>query len=86
MPAAERDDINLNGARNVGDAAVANKVRRFVYSSSYAAYDQYLLRGQANVTHRELENIGIHELNDRGTRSSTKTRGMSTKVTCVAGS
>lgn len=50
MPAAERDDINLNGTRNVAEAAVANRVKRFVYSSSDAAYDQFLLRGQTNVT------------------------------------
>jgi nucleoside-diphosphate-sugar epimerase len=50
MPATERNDINLNGTRNVAEAAVANKVKRLVYSSSDAAYDQYLLRGQSNVT------------------------------------
>ncbi len=50
MSAKERDDININGAHNVAWAAVANKVRRFVYSSSDAAYDQYSLRGQSNVT------------------------------------
>lgn len=50
MSPTERDDINLNGTRNVAEAAVANRVRRFVYSSSDAAYDQYLLRGQTNVT------------------------------------
>jgi UDP-glucose 4-epimerase len=50
MPAADRDDINVNGTRNVAEAAVANRVKRFVYSSSDAAYDQFLLRGQSNVT------------------------------------
>jgi len=50
MPAKERDDININGARNMARAAVANRVRRFIYSSSDAAYDQHLLRGQSNVT------------------------------------
>ena len=50
MSAAERDDINLNGTRNMARAAVANRVKRFVYSSSDAAYDQFLLRGQTNVT------------------------------------
>jgi len=50
MSAAERNDINLNGTRNVAEAAAANRVRRFVYSSSDAAYDQYLLRGQTNVS------------------------------------
>ena len=50
MSAAERNDINLNGTRNVAEAAVANRVQRFVYSSSDAAYDQYQLRGQTNMT------------------------------------
>ena len=45
MPAAERDDINFNGTRNVAEAAVTNKVRRFVYSSSVAAYDVNMARG-----------------------------------------
>ena len=50
MSATERDDINVNGTRNVAEAAVANRVKRFVYSSSDAAYDQFQLRGQTNVT------------------------------------
>lgn len=50
MSATERDDINVNGTRNVAEAAVAKRVKRFVYSSSDAAYDQFLLRGQTNVT------------------------------------
>jgi nucleoside-diphosphate-sugar epimerase len=50
MSATERDDINVNGTRNVATAAVANRVKRLVYSSSDAAYDQFLLRGQTNVT------------------------------------
>ena len=39
MPAEVRDDINLNGVRNVAKAAVANGVRRFVHASSNSAYD-----------------------------------------------
>jgi len=50
MSASERDDININGTGNVARAALANRVQRFVYSSSDAAYDQYQLRGQTNVT------------------------------------
>lgn len=50
MPAAERDDVNLHGTVNVARAAVAGQVRRFVYSSSDAAYDQHLLKGRSGVT------------------------------------
>jgi UDP-glucose 4-epimerase len=50
MPASERDDINLNGVRNVARAALANKVRRFVHASSMAAYDPLLARGKTDVT------------------------------------
>ncbi len=39
MPAAVRDDINFNGARNVAQAAVKNRVRGFLHASSVAAYD-----------------------------------------------
>jgi len=49
MSQRTRDDINVNGSRNMANAAVANRVRRFVYSSSFAAYDPHLLRGQTNV-------------------------------------
>jgi len=34
MSATERDDINVNGTRNVAEAAVASRVKRFVYSIS----------------------------------------------------
>jgi len=50
MPATVRDDLNLNGARNVARAAAANKVRRFIHASSMAAYDPYLVRGETGVT------------------------------------
>ena len=50
MPMAERDDINLNGVRNVAQGAVASKVRRFVHTSSIAAYDREAVRGRENVT------------------------------------
>ncbi len=50
MPAADRDDINLNGADNVAAAAVRNGVRRFIHTSSMAVYDPRLARGQSNVT------------------------------------
>jgi nucleoside-diphosphate-sugar epimerase len=50
MTAEERDDINLNGVRNVAQAALANKVRHFIHTSSMAAYDPKLASGQSNVT------------------------------------
>jgi len=49
MSAAERDDINLSGARNVAQAAIANKVKRFVHASSVAAYDTEAVQGKENV-------------------------------------
>jgi UDP-glucose 4-epimerase len=49
MPARVRDDINLNGVRNVAQAAAANHVRRFVHASSIAAYDLDLMRGQSDT-------------------------------------
>jgi nucleoside-diphosphate-sugar epimerase len=50
MRASERDDINLNGVRNVAQAALAHKVRRFVHASSMAAYDPALAQGKTGVT------------------------------------
>jgi UDP-glucose 4-epimerase len=50
MPANERDDINLNGTRNVAQAALASKVSRFVHASSMAVYDPILARGKTDVT------------------------------------
>jgi nucleoside-diphosphate-sugar epimerase len=49
MPVAERDDINLNGVRNVAKAALANGVKRFIHTSSMAAYDPIKARGQSDV-------------------------------------
>lgn len=50
MSVQERDDINLNGVRNVAKAALANKVSRFIHTSSLAAYDPMLARGKVNIT------------------------------------
>lgn len=50
MSARERDDINLNGLRNVAEAARQNKVERFIHASSMAAYDPDLGREQSQVT------------------------------------
>jgi nucleoside-diphosphate-sugar epimerase len=49
MPASERDDINLNGLRNVAQAALTRKVRRFIHTSSMAAYDPSLAQGKTGV-------------------------------------
>jgi UDP-glucose 4-epimerase len=46
MPAATRDDICLNGTRNVANAAIGNRVQRFLYASSVAAYDPLLMTGK----------------------------------------
>lgn len=50
MPAKERDDINFNGIRNMAQAALANKVSRFVHTSSMAAYNPELGRGKSDVS------------------------------------
>lgn len=50
MPARVRDDINLNGTRNVARAALASGVRRFVHASSMAVYDPHRARGQSDIT------------------------------------
>jgi UDP-glucose 4-epimerase len=50
MPARERDDVNLNGVRNVAKAALASNVSRFIDASSMAVYDPNLVRGQTDVT------------------------------------
>lgn len=50
MSAQERDDINLNGVKNVALAARANGVRRFVHTSSMAAYDPDLARGKTGIS------------------------------------
>jgi UDP-glucose 4-epimerase len=49
MPASERDDINHNGVRNVAQAALAHKARRFIHASSMAVYDPALARGKTGV-------------------------------------
>jgi UDP-glucose 4-epimerase len=49
MPATVRDDINLNGTRNVAQAARTGGVRRFLHASSMAVYDPHLARGQSGV-------------------------------------
>jgi len=49
MPAHTRTDICVNGACNVANAAVSNRVRRFVYASSVAVYGGALTRGQSGV-------------------------------------
>jgi UDP-glucose 4-epimerase len=50
MPAAVRDDINLNGIRNVAQAAVTNQVGRLIHTSSVAACDPHLVGGKMDVT------------------------------------
>lgn len=50
MTAAERDDINLNGTRNVAQSAVVNGVRRLIHASSTAAYDPFQMARQTNLT------------------------------------
>ena len=50
MSRQERDDINLNGSRNVARCAVAAGVRRFVHTSSMAVYDPHLARGATGIT------------------------------------
>jgi UDP-glucose 4-epimerase len=56
MPRAVRDDINLNGARNVAQAAVAAGVERVLHASSVLAYDPARARGRERIT--EAEPIG----------------------------
>jgi nucleoside-diphosphate-sugar epimerase len=50
MDPRERDDINLNGVRNVARAAVAAKVRKFLHTSSNFAYDPILVKGKSGIT------------------------------------
>ena len=49
MPAQVRDDINFKGTRNVAEAAIKNRVQRFIYASSIAAYDFTLIPGKNSV-------------------------------------
>lgn len=46
MPESVRDDINYNGIRNVAQAAIKNRVHRFVHTSSVAAYDNDYMLGK----------------------------------------
>lgn len=50
MPVQERDDVNLEGTRNVARAASANRIRRFIHASSMAVYDPGQLRGKSGIT------------------------------------
>jgi len=50
MPAKERDDINLNGTRNVAQAARKAGIRHFIHVSSMAVYDPYRARGTSDIT------------------------------------
>ena len=50
MSAEERNDINLNGIRNVAQAAVANKVRHVIHTSSAAAYELEKTAGKEGIT------------------------------------
>jgi nucleoside-diphosphate-sugar epimerase len=50
IPESVRDDINLNGIRNVAQAAVNNQVQRFIHLSSVAAYDPIRVVNQTNVS------------------------------------
>lgn len=49
IPESVRDDINLNGIRNVAKATVSNQVQRFIHLSSVAAYDPPQVVNQMNV-------------------------------------
>ncbi len=59
MPSRERDDINLNGTRNVAQAALYSGVRRFLHASSMAAYDRRQVRGRSGVT--EESQLGLDD-------------------------
>lgn len=50
MPVTLRDDINLNGVRNVAQAAIAANARRFIQASSIAAYDPEQAPGRDALT------------------------------------
>ncbi len=49
MPAKERDDINLNGSRNVAGAALAAGIPRFLHVSSMAVYDPHRAKGVSGI-------------------------------------
>jgi UDP-glucose 4-epimerase len=50
MSVNERDDINFNGIRNMAQAVLANKISRFVHTSSMAAYDPEMGRGKSDIS------------------------------------
>lgn len=50
MSAAERDSVNLEGTRNVAEAALRLRVPRFIHASSMAVYDPVQARGQSQIT------------------------------------
>ena len=50
MTAAHRDSVNYDGTRRVAEAARRNGVKRFLHTSSMAAYDPIRGRGASNVT------------------------------------
>ena len=50
MSAEERDDVNLNGTRNVARAALANRIPRFLHASSMAVYDPVQALGKSDIT------------------------------------
>jgi len=83
MSAAERDDINFNGTRNVAQAAVANRVRRFVYSSSTAAYDVNRGRGHSGTT--EDSPLGKGDSSSYYANSKAVIERMLTEIVAKAG-
>ena len=50
MPEEVRDDINLNGTRNIAQAAVKNRVRGFLQASSVTAYDHTQVQGKEDLS------------------------------------
>jgi nucleoside-diphosphate-sugar epimerase len=50
MSARHRDSVNYDGMRQVAAAARRNGVKRFIHTSSMAAYDPARGRGQSDVT------------------------------------
>jgi len=71
MPVSERDDININGVKNVARAALANKVKKFIHASSMAAYDPDLARGKSDVD----ENFPLGNGNSRFYYWNSKAEG-----------
>jgi UDP-glucose 4-epimerase len=50
IPKQVRDDVNLNGTRNMAQAAVKNRIRGFIQASSCAAYDPAMTVGKDNLS------------------------------------